>query len=127
MADNFTLSGVTFGSKDVGGAQNQKIVNVSVWATATVTSVAASLTSVQLVASQVLRRGLYIYNDSLTRLRIKYGTAASANSLTAIIEAGGFYEMPTQIYSGVIHGIWDAEADGTVDSNGAARITELTE
>lgn len=85
----------------------------------TLSNVASSATSVQLLAANPDRKGVAIFNDSTQVLKIKYGTAASATSFTYEIPAAGTWNMPFPIYTGIIHGIWAA-------ANGNARITELT-
>ena len=88
-------------------------------ATATLSNVASSATSVQLLGSTAGRKGGYFFNDSTQVLYIKFGTTASATSFTVKMAAGSFYEIPQPVYTGRIDGIW-ASADGNV------RITELT-
>lgn len=88
-------------------------------ASATLSNVAASATSVTLKAANSLRRGLFIFNDADKALSLKYGATASASSFTVEIAAGGYWEMPQPIYQGIVDGIWEA------GPTGAARITEL--
>lgn len=97
-------------------------------ATGTVTSVAASATSVNLLAASVynssggVRRGVIIFNDSAGTggaiLYIKFGTTASTTDFTVRIAVDNYYEMPLDGYTGRIDGIWASAA-------GAARITVL--
>lgn len=86
-------------------------------ATATVTSVASSATTVSLFASNASRRGAAIFNESTTILYVKFGATASLTSYTVQVGAGGYYEIPQPCYSGAIDGIWAA-------ANGSARLTE---
>jgi hypothetical protein len=88
-------------------------------ATATPANVGSSTTSVTLFASNGSRLGAILVNDSTSMLYLKYGATASATSYTYAIEAGGTWEMPGPIYTGVIDGIWTS-------ANGNARTTELT-
>lgn len=88
-------------------------------ATATLTNVASSASSVQLLAAASTRRGFSIYNDSTAVLYVKFGTTASSSSYTLQLAAGGYYETGVMVYSGRIDGIW-------ASANGNARITELT-
>jgi hypothetical protein len=87
--------------------------------TATLTNVASSATSVNVVAANSQRIGCIIYNDSIQGLLIKYGATASATSFTYRIGPGETWEMPTPIWVGQIDGIWDA-------ANGNARVTDLS-
>lgn len=92
----------------------------SVSATATLTNVASSATSVSLLASNSGRLGATFFNDSTQVLYLKFGATASISSYTVQLAALGYYEMPTpHLYTGAIDGIW-------ASANGNARITELS-
>lgn len=89
--------------------------------TGTTTSVAASASSVTLLAANSARIGATVYNDSSARnLYLLLGTGPATTALfTAILpKNGGYYEVPYG-YTGVIVGIWNG-------TGGFARITELT-
>jgi len=88
-------------------------------ATATLTNVAASATSVSLLASNTSRKGVILFNDSGAILYLKFGATASATSFTYRIDPGATWEMAQPFYTGAIDGIW-ATATGT------ARVTELS-
>jgi hypothetical protein len=85
----------------------------------TLTSVASSATSVQLVASNTDRRALDIYNDSTQILYIAFAATASTSAYTLHLGSQAFYEMPVPVYTGIVSGIW-------ASANGNARITELS-
>jgi hypothetical protein len=87
-------------------------------ATASLTSVASSATTVQLLAANTARRGVIIYNESTAVLFVKFGTTASNTSYTLQLAANTSWTMADPIYTGRIDGIWAA-------ANGNARITEL--
>lgn len=89
-------------------------------ATATLSNVNDSASSVSLLASTAARKGMIVFNDSTSDLYLKYGATASATSFTVKILAGGYWEMPKPIFTGAVDGIWSS------DASGAARITELT-
>lgn len=106
------------------GSDHQQIVVVRSYpaATATLTNVTSSATSVQLLASNVARLGVVIYNDSTSLLYVKFGTTASTTSYTVEVPNDDWFALPGDmgvVYTGRIDGIWAA-------ANGAARITELT-
>lgn len=89
-------------------------------ATATLTSVASSATTVVLLASNTGRKGAYFYNDSTAILYLAFAATSSTTAYTLQIPSNGFYEMPpTPVYTGTISGIWST-------ANGNVRITELT-
>ena len=81
---------------------------------ATVTSVAGSATSVQLLAANGNRKGALFVNDSTSDCYLKYGTTASSSSYTVKIAAGAFYNMPTPTFTGIIECIWDSAAGNMV-------------
>lgn len=87
-------------------------------ATATVTQVASSATNVTLKVANTARRGLYVFNDSTSVLNLKLGATASLVSFTVKVAAGGYYELPAPVYSGIVDGIW-------VAANGNAYVTEV--
>ena len=89
------------------------------YSTSSVTSVAGSASSVQLLASTAGRRGAYFYNDSSAIAYLKLGTTASTSSFTVALAANSFYELPYPCYTGRIDCIW-ASATGNM------RITEIT-
>lgn len=87
--------------------------------TATRSSVAASATSVQLLAANASRLDSTIYNDSSAILYVALGTvAATLTNFTVPVAANGYYEVAYG-YTGAIQGIWASAV-------GNARITELT-
>lgn len=88
--------------------------------TATLANVADSASSVTLQASNASRIGWACFNDSTEILYIKFGATASTTSFTVRVAAGGYYEMPRPVYTGIIDGIW------ANDASGSARVTELT-
>ena len=88
--------------------------------TATITTVADSAASQQLLAASTTRLGLYIFNDSTATLYVKFGTTASSTDFTLLLRPNGLYSMENLIYRGRIDGIWSSDAAGN------ARITELT-
>lgn len=93
-------------------------------ATPAQSSVAASASSVSLLAANASRLGATVYNDSASAtLYVKLGTTASTTSFTVALPPqvdgiGGYYEVPFG-YTGAVDGIWSAAV-------GSARITELT-
>lgn len=87
---------------------------------ATVTQVAASVTTVNIVLADSDRCSLIIFNDSTSTLRIRFGAGAAANDYTLQIPGNGSYIMdPPAPYTGLITGIWET-------ANGNAHVTEVT-
>ena len=93
-------------------------VNMPISTTATLSNVASSASSVTLLASNTLRRGATIYNDSTQVCFVKFGTTASNTSFTVRLASQDYYEVPFG-YTGRIDGIW-------ASANGNARVTEIT-
>lgn len=86
---------------------------------ATLTNITASTSNQTLAAANAARRGVAVYNDSVTAtLYIKYGTTASATSFTVRLAPGDYYESPFG-YTGQVDGVWTA-------ADGAARVTEIS-
>ena len=106
------------GSTDVSGieARLDTIIAKNISETATKTDVAASVTSVQLLAVNTARLSALIVNNNAQRLYISYGSAADA--FDGFIEQG--QEKFVSNFTGAIHGIWAAGATGV-----GARITEF--
>lgn len=86
--------------------------------TATLTNVAASASSVTILAANTARLGATIVNDSTQVLYLKMGATASSTSYTVKLAAGAYYEVPFG-YTGILDGIW-------ASASGNARVTELT-
>lgn len=87
--------------------------------TATRSTVAASATSVTLLAVDATRKSSTIHNDSTATLYVGCGTvAASLTSFTYKVAPDGFVEIEYG-YTGEIRGIWSS-------ATGNARITVFT-
>lgn len=87
-------------------------------------NVPGSSSSVTLQPANPLRKGLVIVNDSTSILYVKFGTAATPTSWTYLLSGSqaaipATYEMSTEIYTGLVTGIW-------ASATGFARVTELT-
>jgi len=83
----------------------------------TPTSVGSLATTQTLIAANANRRSLTIFNNSTAILYVCFGATATQAGAKVPIGAGGFYEMPNPIYTGIISGIW-------ASSNGNASIYE---
>jgi hypothetical protein len=87
--------------------------------TGTISSVAASATSVSLLASNASRVGASFYNDSTNQLYIALSaSSASTTVFTIKIMPNSYFDLPVD-YTGVINGVWN----GVV---GSVRVTEFT-
>lgn len=87
-------------------------------ATATLSNVAGSATSVTILAANALRKTAILFNDSSAALYLKFGATASATDFSYKVFPNGTWEMPDVTYTGIIDGIWDS-------ATGTARVTEL--
>jgi len=102
---------------------NSRVMVAQKTATATLSNVAGSATSVTLLSANSSRIGATITNDSSAVLYIKFGTTASTTSYTVVLAGAAsapfsYYEVPAG-YTGRIDGIWASAA-------GNARVTEMT-
>lgn len=89
-------------------------------ATGTITSVALSLSSVSILASNAARKGFILVNDStLTNAFVAFAATATTSAYTVKIAAGGSYESGTLSYTGAISAISSL-------ASGNMRVTELT-
>ena len=77
----------------------------------TPTSVSSLAATQTLIAANANRRSLTIFNNSTAILYVGFGASATRVGAKVPVGAGGFYEMPQPIYTGVISGIW-ASANG---------------
>lgn len=87
-------------------------------ATATLSNVAGSASSVTLLALNTNRLGATIVNDSTAQLYVKFGSTASATSYVYTLFQFDTLEVPFG-YTGIITGIW-------ASATGNARVTEFT-
>jgi hypothetical protein len=88
--------------------------------TAATTSVAASVTSVVLLAANANRDAGSVFNDSVSAtLYLAYAATASTTAYKVQLGPGAYFEFPQPIYVGTISGIW-------TNAIGNARISEET-
>lgn len=83
----------------------------------TAARVVSSATVVTLQVANASRRALKVYNESTAVLYIKDGATCTTTDYSVQVPAGGYYEWPLPIYTGIVTGLWTAV-------NGAAQITE---
>ena len=88
--------------------------------TGTHSNVNDTASSTTILASNAARLGATFFNDSTTTLYLKCGATASTTSFTTQLAPGGYYELPQPAYTGIVDGIWSA------DASGAVRVTEFT-
>lgn len=104
-------------------APSTQIVSVQVprVSAATKTSVTSSGASVQIVAANVSRLGLVIYNDDANPLFINYGSTATTaiGGFSYKILSGATWEMPDPKFTGAVNGIWQAAGTSGIS------VTEL--
>lgn len=89
-------------------------------ATATLSNVSGSASSVTVLAANTGRKGAAFFNDSTSAAYLKFGSTASTSSFTVkLFPAQTFFIESDPIYTGIVTGIWDT-------ATGAMRVTELT-
>lgn len=128
MADNLVTqsatpatvpASTTIATIDAGGSDGHvQRVSVGGGETCTGTNVAASATSVQLLAASATRLAATLYNDSVSVAYVKFGTTASATDFIVAMGAYSYFEVPAN-YRGRIDAIW-------VTASGSMRIGEIT-
>lgn len=97
------------------------------WASATITRVAASASSVQLLAANSKRRHFFVHNNSTQVLFLSLGNTASLTAGSEVFTTHMNpnetfeWESPFGGYTGTVHGIWAA-----ADASGEALMTEVT-
>ena len=89
---------------------------------ATLKIVPANTSPGNLLAANPSRVGATIFNASTANLFINFGTNTldSTNNFAAKIIPGGYYEVPVT-YTGIIAGVWDANAPNT-----SAKVLEFS-
>jgi len=86
---------------------------------ATLSSVATSITSAELLAADPARRKFFIHNAASKSLFVAFAATATPTAFTLLIPGEGSYESDMNDYTGVISGI-------LVSGSGNARITKIT-
>lgn len=87
-------------------------------ASAVVSSVTSSISTVTLLPPSPTRKGAILWNDSTATAFVKLGPGASSSDFSWKISTQSGYELPTPTYIGEITAVWDS-------ANGAMQITEL--
>ncbi len=86
---------------------------------ATLSNIANAVSSATALALNTARRGASFFNDdTAASVYLKPGTTASATSFTIKIGPGGFYELPSPVYTGRVDVIATA-------ATGTLRVTEF--
>ncbi len=84
---------------------------------ATMSTVAASATTVTLLESNGYRAGATIYNSGSNNLFVCFSATCTTSAYVVKMVAGAYYELPFR-YGGAISGIWDV-------ATGSALISSL--
>lgn len=87
-------------------------------AEAETSSIAASVTTVTILAAFPDRKGAIFWNDSTSTAYLKFGPGAAVNDFTWKLASQSGYELPSPVYWGEITAVWDA-------LNGTMYITEM--
>lgn len=114
---SWTLGGTSATFTGVNVSILGKELSESTALAATLSNVAASTSSVTLLASNANRLGATFQNDSTDILFLKLGSAASTTSYTVRMVGNSYYEIPYS-YTGIVTGVWSG-------TNGACRVSEV--
>ena len=74
---------------------------------ASVQAIAGSVTALTLFSTTTARAGATIWNDSSSRLYVKYGQNLSTTLYSFKIGPYGYWEMGPVGFAGIITGIWE--------------------
>ena len=104
----------------ISGTPTVNVTALPTSATGTPTAVAASATSVTLLAANANRKGASVYNDSTAIMFLTLNATTTASLYTTQVPPNTLYEVPvTPVYTGAISALW-------ASATGNARITEMT-
>jgi len=90
-------------------------------ASATITALASTTASQQVVGANLFRTGLVLHNTDANACYIAYGVAATTvpGGFTEVINTGETWRMDVPLFTGAINAIW------TGNGTGGLSITEL--
>jgi hypothetical protein len=88
-------------------------------ATAALSQVASSITSVSVLASNANRKYFVLVNDSTSICYVAFGASASSTAYSLRLPANGSYTSDVPAYTGAVSAIW-------VSANGGLKVTEVT-
>lgn len=92
-------------------------VSISESSTATRSTVAASTTTVELLAANANRTAFTVYNDSGKKLFLIFGAGGDVSDFSVLMTSKAYFDFSG--YTGEVRGVWDG-------SGGNARVTEFT-
>lgn len=88
-------------------------------ASAALSQVAASITSVVIVADNAARRQVVVVNDSASDLFLAFAATATVSAYTVLLPRNSQWGSVLDGYTGVVSGIWSTAI-------GNAAVTEIT-
>lgn len=114
----FGSDGVNKGDVEVGNPLPVQIATVTGFAVvATTTNIYGNIASVQSIAGSVTaltlfstlssRAGCSIWNDSASRLYVKYGQNLSTTLYSFKVAPYGYWEMGSNGFGGIVTGVWE--------------------
>ena len=110
----------TGGNVNVSNSAGWVLYNTeSGWPIVVVTTVVSTIGLVTILTSNLLRRGLSLYNQSISPFYMKLGATATTASFSLMMVSSGFYELPKPVYTGIITAVWGS-------ANGYLLVSELT-
>ena len=88
--------------------------------TSVVVKILATTSSTMLLETNILRKAVMVYNDSVRTLYLKFGAGATIDDFSVEVGAKSYFEFSQPAYVGQVTGIWS-----TGVAAGYARITEF--
>ena len=84
----------------------------------TLATVNSSASSVTILAANIQRRQILVFNNSTKNLHLAYGATSSLTAFSIKLLPGGLF-IDSEGYTGIVSGIWAAV-------NGNAQVTEVS-
>lgn len=104
----------------IGSTTSPTVVRRERVASGSLSSLASSASTGQLLAANANRKGLIVVNTDANDLYLKFGTTAALTDFSILVPGGGgVWIMDSPIYTGRIDAIWAAAGTGK------AYVTEL--
>jgi hypothetical protein len=104
----------TLAAQTTGNLSLSEILNEIKSSSGTVAAVAASTSAQTVLASNSLRRGFFLFNDTNKDAFIKLAAAPTTASFSFKISPGGLYERDLTNYKGIVTAIWASSASGNL-------------
>lgn len=110
--------GIHKASVNVDGSLNVANVTSVVSNTATLSNITSQVTTQVILASNPVRKGFILFNDSTANCFIAFAATATTSAFTIFLNPTMTYQNEAIIYTGIMSALWSS-------ANGFLRVTEL--